>query len=175
MAVKVVGGHEGRGWRGHERLDAFQINPLLCCGQGHALLPLASADSIFQLGPEGIADMIPKPEEWAEIGRSRAAEEGGGDRPVLILVPLALDEAQGDQGIRQDADPGTGDPCQCCQSVERSWSVGERREQPDLVCDKHMFGRHEARSQLEDRLWSNIGHVTSPSSGSCFVGGRTMD
>src|SRR5262245_22730840 len=126
------------------------------------LLPLAGADRVFELGPRGVTDMIEKPQERAEIGRSRAAEEGGGDRPGLILVSMALDEAQGDQGIRQDADPRTGNPGQGCQPVESCRAVGERREQPDLVRDKQMLGRHEASGQLEDRLRSNIGHVMSP-------------
>src|SRR6266851_4370360 len=100
------------------------------------MLPLTGPDGVFQLGPQGVADMVPKPEERAQIGRSLAAEEGGCHWPVLILVPLALEESQGDQGISQDADPGTGYPCQCGQLVERSRSVRERREQPDLVRDK---------------------------------------
>jgi hypothetical protein len=54
--------------------------------------------------------MVPKPEERAQIGRSLAAEEGGCYRPVLILVPMALDESQGDQGICQERTQGQAIP-----------------------------------------------------------------
>jgi hypothetical protein len=43
-----------------------------------------------------------------EISRSRAAEEGRGARPILILAAMALDKPQDNQGIGQDADSGTG-------------------------------------------------------------------
>jgi hypothetical protein len=59
--------------------------------------------------------MVPEAEEWPEIGWSCAAKEGRGDWPVLILVALAFDEPKGNQGIGEDADPGTGYPGQFCQ------------------------------------------------------------
>ncbi len=52
--------------------------------------------------------MVPETEERPEISGSRAAKEGRGDWPVLILVAMTLDKPQGNQGIGQDAGPGTG-------------------------------------------------------------------
>jgi len=61
--------------------------------------------------------MVPEAKERSQICRPRAAQERRSSGPILILIAVALDKSQGNQGIGQDTDPRTGYPGELCQFV----------------------------------------------------------
>ena len=62
--------------------------------------------------------MVPEAQERTEIHRPLAAKECCRDEPIPVLVALALDESERDQGIGQDADASTAYPGQLGQSLQ---------------------------------------------------------
>src|SRR5215212_10396685 len=110
MAAEVVGRGQGPGRQRLDGLDAFREDPLEVLRQVHRPLALAGADGIPEPRPHRVAQVIPEPEEWAQVGGSYAGEVGRGDRAVPVVVTPALYEAEGAHGIGEDPHALGGDP-----------------------------------------------------------------
>jgi hypothetical protein len=94
--------------------------------------------------------MVPEAEEGTQIGGGPAAQKGRGDRAILIAVVPPFDQAQGDHGIHQDAQPTPRDTCPLGELVQGSRTCRQVLKQLDFVGDKQKLGGHEPTGDLKD-------------------------
>ena len=118
---------------GEDRLDP---------GRGHLLqlvveledLPWRPAgQGLGQPRPGRVADLVPEPQEGAQVGGTGPGQEAGGGVAVAVGPVLDLEQAKGHHRVGADPRRPAGEPGPGRQPVQGRRGVGQGLEQPELV------------------------------------------
>src|SRR5262245_38394678 len=95
-AEGVAGGQRHGGTRG-KRFEPFREDELVFRWKG--AVPggcLAGTDRLLGLPPRLVADAVPEAQQGTQVSGALATQIRCGDGSVVILVPMLLDQPQGD-------------------------------------------------------------------------------